>query len=29
LRLPESRVAEAQGRITDLTRGRSEGRRLD
>lgn len=29
LQLPESRVAEAQARIVDLTRGRSEGKRLD
>ncbi|HEY1589691.1 MAG TPA: YigZ family protein [Rhodanobacter sp.] len=29
LRLPESRVAEAQARIVDLNRGRSEARRLD
>mgnify|MGYP000911722401 CR=1 FL=1 len=29
LQLPESRVAEAQARIVDLTRGRSAGKRLD
>ena len=29
LRLPENRVAEAQARITDLSRGHSEARRLD
>ena len=29
LRLPESRVAEAQARIIDLTRGRATARRLD
>lgn len=29
LRLPESRVAEAQARIVDLSRGHSEARRLD
>ncbi|OOG46679.1 YigZ family protein [Rhodanobacter sp. C01] len=29
LRLPENRVAEAQARIVDLSRGRSEARRLD
>ena len=29
LRLPESRVAEAQARIVDITRGRAAARRLD
>ncbi|MBU6248947.1 MAG: IMPACT family protein [Xanthomonadaceae bacterium] len=29
LQLPESRMAEAQARIVDLTRGRSEGKRVD
>ena len=29
LRLPESRVAEAQARIVDITRGRATARRLD
>ncbi|HEU4669681.1 MAG TPA: YigZ family protein [Dyella sp.] len=29
LQLPESRVAEAQARIVDLTRGRSEGKRVE
>ena len=29
LRLPESRVAEAQARIVDITRGRASARRLD
>jgi putative IMPACT (imprinted ancient) family translation regulator len=29
LRLPETRVVEAQARIVDLSRGRSQAKRLD